>query len=113
MRLNYYLALVFGLIHGMGFANTARLMMAQEQNIFTPLLGFNIGLELGQVVVVLIILLVEFLLIQFLKLKKIYWMVFASAVTVGLADGSGLSFEGEGQREIKGLDRPIQVYRLL
>ena len=82
MRLNYYLALVFGLIHGMGFANTARLMMAQEQNIFTPLLGFNIGLELGQVVVVLIILLLEFLLIKFLKLKKIYWMVFASAVTL-------------------------------
>lgn len=82
MRLNYYLALVFGLIHGMGFANTARLMMAQEQNIFTPLLGFNIGLELGQVVVVLIILLLEFLLIQFLKLKKIYWMVFASTVTL-------------------------------
>ncbi len=82
MKLNYYLALFFGLIHGLGFANTARLMMAQEQNIFTPLLGFNIGLELGQVLVVLIILVVEFLLIKFLKLKKIYWMVFASAVTL-------------------------------
>lgn len=39
--------------------------------------------------------------------------VFASAVTVGLADGSGLAFEGQGQREVKGLDRPIQVYRLV
>ncbi len=82
MKLNYYLALIFGLIHGMGFANTARLMLAKEQNIFTPLLGFNIGLELGQVLVVLIILMVEFLLIKFFKLKKLHWMVFASAITL-------------------------------
>ena len=38
--------------------------------------------------------------------------VFASAMTVGLADGSGLAFEGQGQRELKGLERPIEVYRL-
>lgn len=82
MKLNYYLALIFGLIHGMGFANTARLMLAKEQNIFEPLLGFNIGLEMGQVVVVLIILLVEFLLIKFLKLKKMHWMVFVSMITL-------------------------------
>lgn len=82
MQLNYYLALIFGLIHGMGFANTARMTLAQEQNIFTPLLGFNIGLELGQVVVVTLILLIEFLLIKFFKLKKVHWMVFASFITL-------------------------------
>ena len=38
--------------------------------------------------------------------------VFASAMTIGLADGSGLAFEGQGQKEVKGLDRPIEVYRL-
>lgn len=38
--------------------------------------------------------------------------VFASAITVGLADGSGLAFEGQGHRKVKGLDRPIEVYRL-
>lgn len=81
MKKNYYLALIFGLIHGMGFANTARMMMAKEQNIFTPLFGFNMGLEFGQVLVVLLILMVEFLLIKFFKLKKIHWMVFASGIT--------------------------------
>ena len=39
--------------------------------------------------------------------------VVASAITVGLADGSGLAFEGQGTREIKGVERPIEVYRLL
>ncbi len=38
--------------------------------------------------------------------------VFASAITAGLADGSGLAFEARGQREVKGLDRPIEVFRL-
>ena len=39
--------------------------------------------------------------------------VYASAGTVGLADGSGLAFESKGSREVKGLDRPIEVYRLV
>jgi class 3 adenylate cyclase len=38
--------------------------------------------------------------------------VFASAITVGLADGSGLAFESQGQKQVKGLDRPIEVYQL-
>src|SRR5688572_20042041 len=31
MRVNYFLALFFGLIHGMGFANTLRFMLASDQ----------------------------------------------------------------------------------
>ena len=38
--------------------------------------------------------------------------VLASGITVGLADGSGLTFGGGGAKEVKGLDRPIEVYRL-
>jgi hypothetical protein len=85
MKLNYYLALFFGLIHGMGFANTARMMLAKEQNILGPLLGFNLGLEIGQVAVVLLILMVEFFLIRFFKLKKMNWMVFTSTITLMIA----------------------------
>lgn len=39
--------------------------------------------------------------------------IVASAVVVGLAEGSGLSFDGLGARQVKGLDRPIEVYRLV
>jgi class 3 adenylate cyclase len=38
--------------------------------------------------------------------------VLVSAMTAGLADGSGLAFESRGPMEVKGLDRPIEVYRL-
>lgn len=39
--------------------------------------------------------------------------VVASAVTVDLADGSGLAFEGQGLRALKGLERPLEIYRLV
>lgn len=78
MRINYFLALFFGLIHGMGFANTARMMMAKEQNIFVPLLGFNLGLEMGQILVVVIVLLLEFLIFKYLKIKKVNWILIVS-----------------------------------
>jgi class 3 adenylate cyclase len=38
--------------------------------------------------------------------------VLASAMTVGLADGSGIAFEDRGAKQVKGLTRPIEVYRL-
>ena len=44
VRINYLLALFFGLIHGLGFANIIRFSLAEGQSLFTGLLGFNIGL---------------------------------------------------------------------
>src|SRR5476649_498380 len=55
-KINYYLALGFGLIHGMGFANAIRIMLAKDETIGMGLFGFNIGLEVGQITVVAIIL---------------------------------------------------------
>jgi HupE/UreJ protein len=40
---------VFGLVHGAGFANYLRSMFVDQ--IALPLFGFNLGIELGQVVV--------------------------------------------------------------
>lgn len=82
MKMNYYLALFFGLIHGMGFANTARMMISAEENIAIPLLGFNIGLELGQIVVVLLILLLFYLLVSIFKLPRKYWITSTSAFSL-------------------------------
>ena len=85
MRINYFLALFFGLIHGMGFANTARMMLAKEQNLFTPLLGFNIGLELGQIVVVTAFLMLLFVVIKIFRVRKKDWIMFISSGVFALA----------------------------
>jgi hypothetical protein len=74
LQLNYFLALFFGLIHGLGFANAIRYMMAKDQSIGWSLLGFNIGLEAGQIVVVLCILLLSYLLVNLIKLKRRWWV---------------------------------------
>ena len=49
--LRYALALAFGVIHGLGFSNFLRIALGDERNLFVPLLSFNIGLELAQIVV--------------------------------------------------------------
>lgn len=74
LRYNYLLALFFGLIHGMGFANTIRFMLASDQRIAVPLLGFNIGLEIGQVVIVAVILFISYLLVNKLTLNRKWWV---------------------------------------
>ncbi|SMP17400.1 HupE / UreJ protein [Chryseobacterium profundimaris] len=82
---NYYLALIFGLIHGMGFANTARVMIAKSQSIAVPLLGFNIGLELGQIAIVFGILMVLFILLKVFKVNQKDWVLFVSSGVFALS----------------------------
>jgi HupE / UreJ protein len=84
-RINYYLALCFGLIHGMGFANAIRIMLARDQTIGWGLFGFNIGLEAGQIFVVAIILITGILFLNFLKVKRRDWIFFLSSGVFALA----------------------------
>ncbi|MBY0543454.1 MAG: HupE/UreJ family protein [Sphingobacteriaceae bacterium] len=82
---NYYLALLFGLIHGMGFANSVRMMLAKDQNIGWGLFGFNVGLEVGQIFFVIIILAATWLSLSFFKVKRRDWVIFLSAAVFSLA----------------------------
>lgn len=50
--ITYIILLVFGLIHGLGFSNYIKMMMFDGESIALPLLGFNIGIELAQLVIV-------------------------------------------------------------
>ncbi len=84
-KVNYYLALIFGLIHGMGFANTARIMIAKSQSIAIPLLGFNIGLELGQIAIVFGILIFLFILLKIFKVNQKDWILFISSGVFALS----------------------------
>ena len=81
-RLQYILALLFGLVHGLGFANTIRLMLAQDQRIFQPLFGFNFGLEVGQLVVVLVVLALSYLFVNKLHFQRRWWVWSLSAIAL-------------------------------
>ncbi len=81
-QLNYFFALFFGLIHGMGFANSIRFMMPKNESIAVPLLSFNIGLEAGQIVIVLLILLLSYLLITILNAPRKVWIYILSSIAL-------------------------------
>jgi hypothetical protein len=85
LRHNYFLALFFGLIHGLGFANAIRFMMAKDESIGWSLFGFNIGLEAGQIVVVTVILLVSYLVVNKAGLNRKWWVWVLSLVALIMA----------------------------
>jgi hypothetical protein len=85
LRLNYLLALLFGLIHGMGFANTIRFMLAKDQGIALPLISFNVGLEAGQIALVSVLILVGYLVIQKIGFKQKWWIWALSGISIIIA----------------------------
>jgi hypothetical protein len=81
----YGLALSFGLIHGMGFSNYLRSLLGREADIIGPLLAFNIGLEIGQLVIVTLILLIAYILLDILKTNRLRWTLIVSGIVAGMA----------------------------
>lgn len=81
----YLLGLVFGLIHGMGFSNYLRALLGWEESIVQPLLAFNIGLELGQLLVVTLILLLTHLVVFQFGLRQRLWTIALSLLAGGWA----------------------------
>ncbi|MEM1433197.1 MAG: HupE/UreJ family protein [Pseudomonadota bacterium] len=81
----YAMALFFGLIHGMGFSNYFRALLMNDSSIAVPLLGFNLGIELGQLLVVGAIVCIAFLFLNVLRVKQREWNVFVSGAATGLA----------------------------
>jgi hypothetical protein len=85
IRFNYFLALCFGLIHGLGFANTLRFILAGDQSLGRALLGFNLGLEAGQIIIVFVLLLTAQFALRAMQIKRRDWVVFLSAAVFSLA----------------------------
>jgi hypothetical protein len=81
----YYMALFFGLIHGLGFSSYLKSMLGKDQGILTQLLAFNLGLELGQILIVLVILIISFLFVGLIKVNRREWLLFVSAAVFALA----------------------------
>lgn len=82
--LRYFVILFFGLIHGLGFSNFLSAMLFDGESIVTPLLGFNIGIEVAQLIIVLVILLVLSFSDRFLKWKKAVRLVLNSVITLAV-----------------------------
>lgn len=84
-RFKYSIALFFGLIHGLGFSNYLRSLLGTEQDLLLPLFSFNLGLELGQIMIVLVVLLVSFVLVNLFGMKRREWNLLLSGAAIGVS----------------------------
>ncbi len=84
-RPNYFLALFFGLIHGMGFSNYFKALLGKEANIITPLFGFNIGVEIGQLCIVTGIMFLNYLVVSLGKVQQRRWNLMVSILAAVLS----------------------------
>ena len=85
-RIKYFLALFFGLIHGFGFSNYFRMIRADESESFVmDLLYFNLGVEAGQILIVLALLLIASFAMSLFKFKQNAWNLFSSGIAVGIS----------------------------
>jgi len=76
---------LFGLIHGLGFAGAFLASDLDKDKLFLPLAGFNIGIELGQLALIVVVLSIGVLLKRRVRLQ-----VFASELTSAVICGLGV-----------------------
>ena len=84
-RVLYALAALFGLVHGLGFSTYLRSLLGAESSIALPLLAFNVGLELGQLLIVAATLLIGTLFVRAFGFARRDWVLLLAGATGALA----------------------------
>ena len=84
-RAQYLMALGFGWIHGMGFSNYLRSTLFPGENLLGQLFSFNVGIEVGQILILAKILLITFVFTQLLKIKRNHWAFTLSGVAFAVS----------------------------
>ncbi|MFS4492931.1 HupE/UreJ family protein [Maribacter sp. 2308TA10-17] len=82
LGLHVFATAFFGLIHGFGFSNYFNMLMAEEEEKLTSLLGFATGIEISQVLIVLLVLGVSHLFLSSLKVKSQLFVIVASILII-------------------------------
>lgn len=72
----------FGLIHGFGFSNYFRMLVAEEDDKLFPLLGFATGIEISQMLIVLSVLMLACIVLSLLKIKQLHFVVISSILII-------------------------------
>ena len=79
------MAMIFGMVHGLGFAYGLKSILGRNESVFVPLLAFNTGIEIAQVLVALVVLFVSYIFAHFLHVPFRTWLLFVSGIIFGLA----------------------------
>lgn len=83
---NYYiLTFLFGLIHGLGFSGYLKALLGSNVAIWKPLLYFNLGVEIGQLIFVVAIFFINYLFLRHMSGKQRLWNKGISLVALMLS----------------------------
>lgn len=85
VNFKYFMALFFGLIHGMGFSNFFKGLLGREADIVLPLFAFNVGIEAGQLIIVGFILVASGIALEVFNARQREWNLFVSGGAAGIA----------------------------
>ncbi len=85
INVNYFFALFFGLIHGLGFSNYLKSLLGKDESIISQLLAFNLGLELGQIIIVAVFMVLGFIFVGLANVSKRDWNLVISSAIAGIA----------------------------
>lgn len=83
--IGYILAIGFGLIHGMGISNFLKSLMSPGDSLVMSLLGFNIGVELAQIIIVIASLVISYIAMHMLRISQSHWIRFVSIVSIAIS----------------------------
>jgi hypothetical protein len=78
----YVVTLFFGIIHGLGYAGILTNMLGKEQSLFIPLLGFNLGIEVAQILVTALVLILSTMALRYFQSKHYLFVRAVSAITL-------------------------------
>ena len=79
----FFATLFFGLVHGLGFVGTFEKMISASENKLIALLEIGLGIEVGQLVVVFIVMFLRFLCQTIFRFSKRDWVMVISSVIIG------------------------------
>jgi hypothetical protein len=85
LQLNYFYAGFFGLVHGLGFSTYLKSILGRDKSIVSQLFAFNIGLELGQIIIVVVVLVSGFILTDLVGVSRRDWKLVISSAVAGMA----------------------------
>lgn len=85
IQINYLYAVIFGLIHGLGFSNYLKSILGRDKSIISQLFAFNLGLEFGQIIIVAVFLITSFILIDLFGVNRRDWKLVISSMVAGMA----------------------------
>ena len=83
-NVNLFFAFFFGLIHGLGLSGFLKMTIEDSEGKLLPLLEFALGVELAQIVIVILILIAGYVALNLFRVKRRDWVLVLSSIVIGI-----------------------------